>query len=140
MFSGIKSPNEAKIRNVAKTGVNDIYEELREKHIILPYLNDTTLARASLSTDFDDGNANIIISAREMGADGNDITVEFRIPEDENLSTPVTYCGLTLDGNVQVKLRCEAGTVLATANEVIAAIENNEEVSAIISAVLHSLS
>jgi len=138
MFSGIKVPNEVKIRNVAKTGVNDIYEELREKHIILPYLNDTAIARASLSTDFQDGNANIIISAREMGADGNDITVEFRIPEDDNASTPTTYCGLTIDGNVQVKLRCEAGTVLATANEVIAAIENNAEVSAIIYAVLRS--
>lgn len=136
MFSGIKLPSEVKIRNVAKTGVNDIYEELKEKHIILPYLNDTDITRARLSPDFQDVNAKITIYAREMGADGNDITVEFRIPEDENASTPVTYCGLTPDGNVQVKLRCEAGTVLATANEVIAAIDNNDEVSAIISAEL----
>ena len=104
MFSGIKTPNEVKIRNVAKTGVNDIYEELKEKHIILPYLNDTALARASLSTNFQNANSNIIISAREMGADGNDITVEFRIPEDKSLSTPTTSCGLTPEGNVQVKL------------------------------------
>lgn len=91
--------------------------------------NPVNAKKAELETEFLTADSDLLFTAKKVGTEGNSITIEFVDPDDDDVELSVEVNGNAI---VVILGTDEYGEISSTAEEVIEAIEDSEEASALV--------